>query len=500
MQINVLKKIRTWVVPLPWSEVYSALPLFALFFLTSFIYNLLRPLKISLIVSAPNAGGEVIPFLKLWAILPASFFFAYIYTKLAARFNRAVVFYTLIGIFLSFFSLFIILYPAREQLELTQLANFLEPILPQGLHGLIAIVRHWLFSLFYVMAELWGNIILTLMCWGLVNECISVNQAKKFYALIAVSADSAGIFSGQFGNLIQINHFMPNLPYGNSAWEQTILVNLCCVLLIGLVVIYLYNKLNVPGNVLFANDAAISKPKPVVIETKMSLLECLQYTARSPYMLSLAMIVVAYFMSYNLFDVIWTEELHQRFNVAQELNTYLNTLTSCTGILAALVALFVSGNVIRNLGWRTAALITPVVMCVTTVCFFACILGKYTGLLDGNVLVGVDFLPSSMNLIIFFGTVQYCFCRASKYTVFDASKEMAFIPLPVVEQRKGKVVIDTIVSRLSKTGSAIIFHGLLICCGTLTATIPYVGAIILLIIPCWIIAINTLNKITKNTI
>lgn len=495
-----MKKLRSWLLPLPWSEIYKALPLFALFFLSSFIYNLLRPLKLSIIVTAPNAGGDVIPFLKLWAILPASFFFAYIYTTLATKFNRTTVFYALIGIFLGFFLLFILLYPSREQLEFNALADFLEPILPQGLHGLITIIRHWLLACFYVMAELWGNMILTVMCWGFVNECISVNQAKKFYALIAVSADSAGIFSGQFGNLIRITEFKPGWLYGNSAWEQTVLVNLSYVLLIGGIIMFLYSKINSPKNVLFAQDPCMqANPKIMVVEpSKMSLWECLKYTAKSPYMLSLAMMVVAYFMSYNLFDVIWTEELHQRFSDANELNHYLNKLTSFTGMLAAFIAFFISGNVIRIFGWRFTAMITPIVMLFTTIGFFAALLGTQTGFIYS--ILAMFTTSSAINVVIMFGTIQYCLCRASKYTVFDATKEMSFVPLQVLEQRKGKVVIDTIVSRLSKTGSAIIFHALLIFCGTLSATVPYVAAIILVIIPFWLWAINTLHKITQKTI
>ncbi len=499
--MSVVQRLRSWFIPLPWSEIRQALPLFGLFFLSSFVYNLLRPLKISLIVTAPNAGADVIPFLKLWAILPASFFFAYLYAKLSNKFNRTQVFYALISIFLGFFLLFIILYPLRTHLELNSLANILETILPKGLHGLITIIRYWFLALFYVMAELWGNIILTVLCWGFVNECISINKAKKFYALIAVSADSAGIFSGQFGNLIQINKFNPTLLYGNTAWEQTLIINLVSVLLIGGFIIFLYNKINSPHNVLFkptATSSAKSKPIPEN-KIKISLLECLKYTIRSPYMLCLAMIVVAYFMSYNLFDVIWTDQLQKHYKSAAELNTFLNKLTSCTGILAASIAFFISGNVIRNLGWRAAALITPIVMLITTICFFSSILLNQTWF-SSNVLTTIGSMSASMHTIIICGTVQYCLCRACKYTVFDSTKEMAFIPLPVNQQRQGKVVIDTIVSRFSKTGSAILFHALLLTCGTLAAAVPYVAVIILAIIPLWILAINTLNKITKKTI
>jgi AAA family ATP:ADP antiporter len=336
------------------------------------------------------------------------------------------------------------------------------------------------------------------MCWGFVNECISISKAKKFYALIAVSADSAGIFSGQFGNLIKISKYNPSIPYGSNAWEQTLMVNMLYVLAIGLIIIYLYNKINSPKNLIFKPDlTALPRSKPVEEKIKMSLIDCLKYTFRSPYMLSLTMIVVSYYMTYNLFDVIWTDQLQQQFKNANQLNTYLNKLTSFTGVIAASIAFFVSGNVIRNLGWRVGALITPIVMFVTSIGFFSCILFKQTWIIN-NILTSIGFLAT--NPIILCGTLQYCLCRASKYTVFDSTKEMAFIPLPVKQQRQGKVVIDTIVSRFSKTGSAVLFHALLIACGTLSATVPYVAAIILALIPGWVIAVNTLNKITKQTI
>lgn len=495
---NLLQKLRSWFIPIPWSEIYQALPLFALFFLTSFIYNLLRPLKISLIVTAPNAGAEVLPFLKIWAILPASFILAFIYARLSNRMNRTKVFYSYIGIFLGFFLLVIFLYPIRTSLELTTLPNFLERYLPQGMHGFIAIIRYWFLATFYVMSELWGNMMLTVMCWGFVNECISINKAKKFYALIAASTDSAGIFSGQFGNFLNINQYNPKIPYGNTAWEQTLMLNLLSILAIGMIIVYLYNKLNSPKYVLFKpeTNATPESVKPIEKKIRMSLWQCLKYTFNSPYMLCLTLIVVSYYMSYNLFDVIWTDQLEHQYPNASELNTYLNNLTSYTGILSASIAFFISGNVIRNLGWRIGALITPTVMLITTIGFFGCILFKNTWLVT-HILPGLGF---AANPIIICGTLQYCLSRASKYTVFDATKEMAFIPLPVEQQRQGKVVIDTIVSRCSKTGSSLIQQGLLIAFGTLGAIVPYVAIIILAIIPIWYYAINALNKITKQTI
>lgn len=38
------------------------------------------------------------------------------------------------------------------------------------LMGPIAILRNWTFCLFYVMAELWGSVVVSLLFWGFANQ------------------------------------------------------------------------------------------------------------------------------------------------------------------------------------------------------------------------------------------------------------------------------------------------------------------------------------------
>jgi AAA family ATP:ADP antiporter len=39
---------------------------------------------------------------------------------------------------------------------------------------LCAQVRNWMFTLFYVAAEMWGDVVLSLLFWGLANEMTSI--------------------------------------------------------------------------------------------------------------------------------------------------------------------------------------------------------------------------------------------------------------------------------------------------------------------------------------
>lgn len=47
--------------------------------------------------------------------------------------------------------------------------------------GPISILRNWTFCLFYVMAELWGSVVVSLLFWGFANQvgttCSSTAQA-----------------------------------------------------------------------------------------------------------------------------------------------------------------------------------------------------------------------------------------------------------------------------------------------------------------------------------
>ena len=81
-------KIRNFLWPVYRHEYKKLFPMLALFFLISFVYNTLKCMKTTLVVSIPGSGAEVIPFLKVWAVLPGAVLVTYLYTKLSSRLRR----------------------------------------------------------------------------------------------------------------------------------------------------------------------------------------------------------------------------------------------------------------------------------------------------------------------------------------------------------------------------------------------------------------------------
>ena len=84
--------------------------------------------------------------------------------------------------------------------------------------------------------------------------------------------------------------------------------------------------------------------------------------------------------------------------------------------------------------------------------------------------------------------------QALKYTFFDATKEISFIPLSSESKLKGKAAIDGVGSRIGKSGGAMVHQGLILIFSSVAASVPYIAAIFLVIILIWLLTVMSLGK------
>lgn len=187
-------------------------------------------------------------------------------------------------------------------------------------------------------------------------------------------------------------------------------------------------------------------------------------------------------------EVVWKDQLNNLFPSPTDYNNYINNLTAIQGVVSTLLALMLA-RMINRFGWTWTALITPIVMAVTLVGFFGILF--YQDTLTPFFLAWLGMTP--LAVAVFFGSAQNCLSKACKYSVFDATKEMAYIPLDHESKLKGKAAIDGVGSRLGKSGGSLIHQGLLMVFATVTASAPYVGAILLFVVFLWTIAIRSLG-------
>lgn len=487
-------KWRGFFWPIHRFELKKLVPMLLMFFLISFNYNVLRTMKDSLIVTAKSSGAEVIPYLKVWAMFPMAILLTFVYTRLSNRWSREKVFYIMTGMFLAFFLLFVtVLYPFRDTLHPHASADWLQQVLPGGFLGLIAMYRYWTFTGFYVMAEMWSAIMLFTLFWGFANQVTRVEEAKRFYGLFGIGANLSGIVAGivsmaliSYGRLIPL----PFVPEG----ERWLVLQILLILVSGVVVLGVFRWMHVK----VLSDARYYDPVKAVedkgVRGKLSMRASFSYLIRSPYLLCLAIIVVGYNIVINLVEVVWKHQVRELYPNTDDYTFYMNAVMAAIGVLATLTALVGTGNFIRRYGWTFTAMIAPVALLLTSMLFFYFFFCKEEMLAIVPALAGV----ATPAFVVFLGSLQNCVSRGAKYTVFDATKELAFVPLSSECKLKGKAAIDGVCSRLGKSGGSLIHQGLLLCCSTIVASAPYVAAWLIGIIVVWAVAVYHLGKRFKE--
>lgn len=460
MKFNLLRSIF-W--PIYSHETKKLLPMVIMLFLMSFNQSTLWNLKDALVVT--TSGAEIIPFIKVWIILPSTLLLIWIFTYLSNRFSQESVFYMLTSSFLFVYGLFaFIIYPYGDQLHPMESANFLETILPLGFKGLISMYRYWTYTGFYVMCELWNTIVISMLFWGFANTITHLSEGGRFYGVLSIAYNLAITAAGLVSIAVAQND--PGIP-----WEQNMMFLIMITIANGLIIMAVFRWMCKKG--LNQSNEKISQK-----EQGLSLRECFQHVCQSKYLICIAVMVVGYSLVINMTEVIWKDQLLNLYPTKLDYNRYINYLQVGQGILALSLSLGIA-SLIRLCGWTSTALATPVFMLLFCGLFFSAIL-----------------FPSAMGLstIVFIGAIQIGFSKACKYSIFDSTKEITFIPLSFESKLKGKTAIDGIGVRFGKSGGSLIHQGLLFLFASVAGSAPYAAVILLIVLVIWIYCVNAISK------
>ncbi len=483
VSVAKFRNLLAFLWPIERHEIKKIVPMMIMMFLICFNHSILRNAKDALVITAKSSGVEVIPFIKVWVLLPMAILITLIFTKLSNRFSQEKVFYIITSSFLLFFGLFIIvIYPLQDYVHPHNLASQLETVLPAGFKGWIAMMRNWSFTLFYVISELWGSMVLSVLFWGFANEITTMTEARRFYSMLGVVASSASIVSGLAANTLT----------EGVEWESTLQILIGVIITCGCLTMLVFrymNKTVLQGEEFKDLHSVKNDSLP---KKKLSLQESFAYLANSKHLICIATLVVCYNLVINLVELVWKDQVHQLYQASVDYNRYMNYNTSIVGLIATLTSLCMV-PLIARFGWTYIALITPLMMLLTSVGFFGFML------LRADYAQAVVMFTGTMPLAIavFFGAAQVCLSKACKYSVFDATKEMAFIPLSHELKLKGKAAIDGVGSRLGKSGGSLIHQGLLMIFATMSASAPYVAVVLSLVICGWMYAVRILGKQIK---
>jgi len=493
-----LSKIRGIFFPIYGSEIKRFLPMALMMFFILFNYSILRNVKDALVINGRGAEGEIISFIKLWGTMPAAILFVVLFSKMANILSRERIFYLCVGFFLVFFGAFAyFIYPNIDYLHpSTQTVHRLQEQYP-NFKMFIAMWGNWTYCLFYVLAEMWGSTILSLFFWQLANEITHSSEAKRFYPLFGVVGNLGLILAGRTTKYFA--QLTTSMPVGTDPWQISLYYLIGLILVSGVFIIgfyYYINSVAAKNSVVEAGKKTTKKKKP-----KLSITESFKYIFSSKHLMAIATMVLAYGITMNFIDVLWKGQVKIMSNGQNNAAAALfGTFSEITGYLS-IILMFVGGAFLRNLGWFKSACVAPTVLGITSILFF-------------GVIIYGDIIPAGDPMLVFFGyplttvfiavqigTWSGAFTKASKYSLFDSTKEMAYIPLDSELRSKGKAAVDVTGGRLGKSGgSATIFAlSTLMPSLPLTALAPYLAGISMVVIAGWFLAIGRLNK-SLNTL
>lgn len=466
-------------------------PMTCLFFMMAFVNTIIDSLKDSLVITAVGGGTEVLPYLSVYGVLPSSVLFLVIYSWATRKMSREKIFNLVIACFLMFYTGFALVYPHHEAMHVSSLADQLQSVLPSGFSGLVGMIRNWLFTVFYCVSELWGDILLSLLFWGLANETTSIEDAPVLYPLFGIGANIAQTCAGRSLRLIsEISH-----SYLSYTQQVQITVAVCVVMGVLIAFTHTYitrtfvrnpkgsaadrirlaasknkntRKIDNESSVRGLNYCDISEKVPAMKKKEaMGIISAWKFLIKSPQIRCLAVMALAQGLTNRILEVSWKHYLHVLHPSPVAYAAFLGDTAMWTGVATGLL-MVASPLLFDMMGWRGVASATPNIMLLGGIPFFiCCILFSF---FSSNALSAG--LVSLKGLVIA-GAMLQVFSRGAKFSLFKPAEEMVYIGLDDESRTKGKAAIDVVGAQSGKSiGSVLQQMMLIVTGGSVSGIIP----------------------------
>lgn len=475
-------KFRALLFPIYTHELKKFLPTALMMFFCLFNYTILRDTKDTLVVN--SAGAEALSLLKLFGTVPGALLILLIYSKLSNIFSKKQLFYVMLLPFIAFFTLFaFVIYPNRELFHpAKETITALAEAYPR-FKTCFYVYGSWSYGLFYILAELWGSAVISLLFWQFANDITSIKEAKRFYGLFGFIGNIALIVSGL--TVQYFSHFRATAAAGVDPWGVTLYYLMSAVAASGILLMITYYAINK-----FVLKDTLLEPVQTKKKEKLSLKESFSHLIRSKHLGCIALLVIMYGVSINVIEGVWKGQIKEVYTNENTYNAFMGRVSFFTGILTC-TFMIIGTNIVRIFGWYRSAILTPILFGVTGLAFFMFVSFKD----EFQSWTTALFAMAPAAVAVWIGFFQNILAKSTKYSLFDPTKEMCYIPLDNESKMKGKAAVDVVGGRLGKSGGAFLQQFFLLTTGsTLVGIAPYLSIALFIAVILWIVAAKMLNK------
>lgn len=482
---SFLSKLRTIFWPIHKHELKKFIPMSSLMFCILFSQNVLRILKDSIVISEISA--EVTSFAKVYCVTPAAAIFVIVYAKMVNNYSFERIYNYLLSFFVAFFAVFsFLIYPYAETFHMNHARMEELMILYPHFKWYIALVGNWSYIFFYVLSELWPNIFYILLFWQFANEITTTEEASRFYTLFSLCGNSSLIIVGlMVMNIASESSWLQQ--YFSSVDSNVVLVQSATATVVVSSIISSLLIRFVCKNVMTDPSLYKKAKSDNTSRTKLGLKESFKYIAQSKYLWLLLICSAAFGLSMNLVEAVWKAKIKDLYSTVNAYAEFNGLYILWTGI-AIMVMTIIGNNIMRNLGWFVAAVITPVIMMITGVIFFVLVV------FDKEVFTwfNTTLVMTPLAMAVSVGAIQNILAKGTKYSIWDTSREMLYIPLDNELRTKGKAAVDVVSSKIGKSSSGLIQSMLFVFIpsATYTTISPFLMIVFIIVCALWIYAVR----------
>lgn len=429
-------------------------------------FAMLRSLRNTLAVVDLGSGAGVIPYFELLGALPCSILMTWLLSLMIDRSSIQRIFYGAIAVFLLFFLSFaLFLYPQLSALK--QGGSLDQWILQAVSMG------------FYVVCELWKPALVSILFFGFMMKRVTPDEAKKTYPMLMLGTSFGSSLSGPIVTACTSGFLTEWVPFLGKGWAASLNLMILIIACLGMLAALCFFFLDRQMTKVFSHE------KPV---KGLRFMEKLTFCLQKRELKLMGWIVIADYIAYSLGEILFLEVLKQRYPDPGEYCHYLGVLSTWSGVLTIVSALFIAPAILLKKGWTKAALSTPVILLLTEGAFFFFLRGR------SFTETWIGWTPEEwISCLVFLGSLQYCLCRAAKYTLFDSSKELAYVLLPDKEKMEGKLVIDGVCARIGRGGASLLSIALIALSGSVLGSALPTGILAIGVTCSWISSVFKLG-------
>ena len=129
--------------------------------------------------------------------------------------------------------------------------------------------------------------------------------------------------------------------------------------------------------------------------------------------------MLCYGISQNVIEAVWKNQIKMVYGNENDYNAFMGNFSMFIG-MTTILFMFIGSNIVRIFGWLVSALLTPIMIMTTGLIFFSFINFK-----DGLEPYTIALMSMSPIVLgVWIGFMQNLLSKATKYSLFDPTKEM----------------------------------------------------------------------------